>query len=173
MYHHIRIENYIWREWISLSCIFYEDSCNSGERDGWNNIVINEKQQSTSRAIFQTRVNRGKKANDKPLWNSPRPLERSCKYLNGKRNIGWSNWFFFFYTNTFFSLQQIPFITFILFIFIFTIFNCVQHIKEFEKYIYISKLQSIIITILYHCFCILFVHSVISYYNIIYIYFIK
>lgn len=131
---------------------------------------INEKQQSTSRAIFQTRVNRGKKANDKPLWNSPRPLERSCKYLNGKRNIGWSNWFFFFYTNTFFSLQQIPFITFILFIFIFTIFNCVQHIKEFEKYIYISKLQSIIITILYHCFCILFVHSVISYYNIIYIY---
>lgn len=45
-----------------------------------------------------------------------------------------------------------------------------QHIKEYEKYIYINKLQSIIITILYHCFCILFVHSVISYYNIIYIY---
>lgn len=32
------------------------------------------------------------------------------------------------------------------------------------------KLQSKIITILYYCFCILFVHSVISYYNIIYIY---
>lgn len=47
--------------------------------------MINEKQQSARRAIFQTRVNRGKKANGKPPWNSPEATRETRQTLQREK----------------------------------------------------------------------------------------